>query len=325
MPKSKTGELGMPLSLRKSLIEREDDTHFDLGGPSKTNTLMKKPHQRLIEKPTKVLEKAILLIPKVERTPKMEVTTAPTQLKRNSSRLRKMKKPTVPPNIADTPGLIKDDDDNADGRLRPLQSNKEMQKWEAKFFARALSSQRGLPPPSRHEYEEVLRDRADVIREKNFKKMVYIQFEPEESVEGDEEMSIDDDDCDDSGEDDSEEGLEEEGNEFMGEGEAVRDPYDSNNEMPTQEEEREYVAKSEQVEREKTFEDRRESPTQTEPIPPSPTTDTSIDVKVYEEVVATPTIVTATHSHFETGQSEQQHQPVHSEEGHTHDDTATKG
>ncbi|KAK9119516.1 hypothetical protein Scep_017609 [Stephania cephalantha] len=85
--------------------------------------------------------------------------------------------------------------------------------------------------------------------------------EPEESVDGDEEMSTDDDDCDDSGE---------------------------------------YVTKSEQVEREKTDEDRRESPIQTEHIPPSPTTDTGIDVKVYEEVVAALTVVAATHSHFET-------------------------
>ncbi|KAK9169848.1 hypothetical protein Syun_001988 [Stephania yunnanensis] len=173
----------------------------------------------------------------------MDVTTAPTQLKRSYSRLRMIKKPTVPLNIVDTPVLIKDDDDKADGRLQPLQSNKEMQKWVAKFFVRAhiptkslhyyvtyvasnpskkrrekpegnhlgkLFIEMGLPPPSRHEYEEVLRDRVDVIREKNFKKMVYIQSKPEESVEGGEEMSTDDDDCDDSGEIDSEEGSNEE-------------------------------------------------------------------------------------------------------------------
>ncbi|KAK9119517.1 hypothetical protein Scep_017610 [Stephania cephalantha] len=70
-----------------------------------------------------------------------------------------------------------------------------MQKWEVKFFARApiltkrekpegftlceplgkLFVEKGLPPPSRHEYEEVLRDGVNVIVEKNFEKMVYIQ------------------------------------------------------------------------------------------------------------------------------------------------------
>ncbi|KAK9126652.1 hypothetical protein Scep_015498 [Stephania cephalantha] len=290
----------------------------------------------------------------------MEVTTAPTQPKRSSSRLRKMKKPTVPPNTADTSVLIKYDDDKADGRLQPLQSDNEMQKCEAMFFARApiltkmldfesqnifvrsvfdkkgwlnfvetkhpftanfvvyfyahlhtpdpqntsllcseincckieithalirrlfklpvglkkayghqqlskkmgfdiveaskyllhycatyvagnpskkkgkargvysyvnhlgkLFVEMGLPPPSKHEYEEVLRDRVDVIGEKNFEKMVYIQSEPEESVDDDEEMSIDDDDCDDFSEDDSEEGSDEEGDEFMGEDDTV--------------------------------------------------------------------------------------------------------
>ncbi|KAK9156983.1 hypothetical protein Scep_003557 [Stephania cephalantha] len=81
---------------------------------------------------------------------------------------------------------------------------------------------------------------------------------------------------DESVDNDSEEGSKEEGDEFMGEDEVVRDPYDSNNEMTTQEEEGEYVAESEQVE--KTVEDRLESPIHTEPIPPSPTTDIGIDV-----------------------------------------------
>ncbi|KAK9119518.1 hypothetical protein Scep_017611 [Stephania cephalantha] len=112
--------LWMSLSLRKSVIEREEDTYFDLGGSSKTKTPIKKPHQRLIEKPTKVPKNVVQLIPKVERTLKMEVTTAPTQPKRRSSKLRKMKKPTVPPNIVNTSVLIKYDDDKADSRLQPL-------------------------------------------------------------------------------------------------------------------------------------------------------------------------------------------------------------
>ncbi|KAK9133645.1 hypothetical protein Scep_013173 [Stephania cephalantha] len=113
MPKSKAGELGMHISLRKALMERGDNTHNDLGGPSKMKTQMKKPHQRYVEKPSKVPEKPTMVTPKVERTPKVEVTTAPTQPNTTSLRLRKMKKPNVPPNTADTPMLIKDDDDNS--------------------------------------------------------------------------------------------------------------------------------------------------------------------------------------------------------------------
>ncbi|KAK9133644.1 hypothetical protein Scep_013172 [Stephania cephalantha] len=85
----------------------------------------------------------------------------------------------------------------------------------------------GLPPLSRHEYEEVLRDTTDVIGEMSSEKMVYIQSKPEESVDCKEKMSSDDDDCEDSGEDDSKEGSKEEGDEFMGEDKAVRDPYDN--------------------------------------------------------------------------------------------------
>ncbi|KAK9139022.1 hypothetical protein Scep_008703 [Stephania cephalantha] len=163
----------------------------------------------------------------------------------------------------------------------------------------------GLPPPSRHEYKEVLRDRTDVIGEKNFEKMVYIQidgkwiprnppntpikkgkkrkFDAKTVVEEDKqyhyehEVSVV---CEDSGEDDSKDGSKEEGDEFIGEDEAVREPYDNNDDMHTQEQEWEYVPESEHVEREKTIEDRRGSPIVTELIPPSPTTDTGIDVKV---------------------------------------------
>ncbi|KAK9169850.1 hypothetical protein Syun_001990 [Stephania yunnanensis] len=217
----------------------------------------------------------------------MDVTTAPTQLKKSSSGLRKIKKPTILLNIVDTPVLIKYDDDKADGRLSLYKMSGWLNFVETKLYFTAnfmayfyahlhtsdpqntsllcseingrrieithtlirklfklpmnlkkayghqqLSKKMGfdimdaskylcggttpLDPKkpmlneiiveARHEYEEVLRERFDVIREKNFKKMVYIQSKPEESVEDGEEMSTDDDDCDDSGEIDSEEG-----------------------------------------------------------------------------------------------------------------------
>ncbi|KAK9167105.1 hypothetical protein Scep_002296 [Stephania cephalantha] len=177
----------------------------------------------------------------------------------------------------------------------------------------------GSPPPSRHEYEEVLKDKTDVIGEKNFEKMVYIQVdgkwipgnpfnapmkkgkkrkfdaktiveedkqyqsEPEESVDCEEKMSSDDDDCEDSGEDDLEEGSDKEEDEFMREDKTVRDSYDNIDDMHTQEQEGEYVPESEHVETKKTIEDRRGSPIETVPIPPSPTTEMGIAVKSNSE------------------------------------------
>ncbi|KAK9163256.1 hypothetical protein Syun_004158 [Stephania yunnanensis] len=149
----------------------------------------------------------------------------------------------------------------------------------------------GLPPPSRHEYEEVLNDRTDVIREKNFEK-----FEPEESVDCEEEMSSDDDDCEDLGKDDSEEGFEEEIEEFMGENE-VGSMYQNLNMLKNRRQSR--IA-----------EDR--------PLRLSLYHQAPIVTWVPKEVIIAPTVVIATHSHFSYGQFEQQHQP-NSKEGHTHD------
>ncbi|KAK9102970.1 hypothetical protein Sjap_020224 [Stephania japonica] len=102
---------------------------------------------------------------------------------------------------------------------------------------------------------------------------------PEESAYCEEEMTSDDDEFEESGEDDSKEGFEEEQDELIGEdektqvGNVVRDPYDNNNDMHSQEHEGEYVPENEPVERKNTntIEDHRGPPIKTEPTPRSPT------------------------------------------------------
>ncbi|KAK9110341.1 hypothetical protein Sjap_018401 [Stephania japonica] len=131
------------------------------------------------------------------------------------------------------------------------------------------------------------------------------ESQPEESADCEEEMTNDDDEFEESGEDDSEE----EEDELIGEdektqvGNVVRDPYDSNDDMHTQEHEGEYVPENEPVQRENTntIEDHRGPPIETEPTPRSPTIGKGKIEPILdcpeEGVFVTPT-VPATHSYF---------------------------